>query len=185
VVVTFLSRDLLTLPLSDSLTLLFSFVFSLLLGNLDTSMDRLLYATLPGNLHNLLVLDRVALLLRDIFGDLLVLSVPLLPVLSVTVLPGDTLAALLGNLVAALSWFIHTLLTGLIPALLVTINITAFLFSDSLALLLIGSVALLPRFITALLAAENRSKTEKGGIQPDSLEIRHDSVRNVDERHKG
>jgi len=146
-------------------------------------MDRLLYAMLPGNLHNL-VLDSVALLLRDIFGDLLVLSVTLLPVLSVTVLPGDTLTALLGNLVAAPSWFIQALLTRLIPALLVTINITAFLVSDSLAMLLI-SVALLPRLITALFAAENLSKTEKGGIQPDSLEIRHASVRNVDERQKG
>jgi len=178
VVVTFLSWDLLALPLSNSLTLLFRFVFSLLLGNLVTSMDRLLYAMLPGNLHNLLVLDSVALLLRDIFGNtpsytqcyssawrLLQLSL------------GTWLQLCLGSskhLSRCSSLHFWQ-----------TINITTFLVSDSLAPLLISSVALLPRFITALLAAENRSKTETGGIQPDSLGIRHDSVRNVDGRHKG
>jgi len=77
-IITLLSRNLLALPVSDSVAFFFSLVFSLLLGNL------------------------LAVLNSCVVGHLPVLCVALLLVLSLAFLLGNILAVLFGHLVAHL-----------------------------------------------------------------------------------
>merc|ERR1712228_467484 len=149
VVVTIFSGYFVALLFSNSLALLFRFVFSLLSGNLAAFLFRDIVGYLPilGSTVfpvfsvAFLLRDTVAVLLRDLVTDLVrnLLAYLLRFIIKVrnrlgsAFLKRDLLAILLRNLFTLLPWFV--------PALLMSIDVAAFSFSDSMAFLLIASVA--------------------------------------------
>merc|ERR1719452_431289 len=128
--------------LSNSITTSFRSVLCLGNWNLSACLSGNLVAHLSWDLSFYLILDGVALLLRLVLCNLSVLSGTLLSIFSVAGLPGHLctlfprnlltflsghiLTFLLRHLFTLLSWLVLAFLSRFIPALLLTIDITAF-----------------------------------------------------------